>query len=137
MDRKPPIPICSAFLACRQIIDDKQCGDYVLVGQSKSYQHHFFPCAVSIAFFARLTSVHGDYRVEVQLLDEHGEIVWRDGPLHTWSLADPLEMYDIKFELCPVFLRPAVYTFVLAANGEEVARQRYTVKPTPQPAPLP
>ena len=45
-----------------------------------------------------------------------------------------LAMYDLKLNLCPVFPRPGAYDFVLTANGEEVARQRFAVQLVGRPA---
>ena len=67
---------------------------------------------------------HGDYQVEVQLQDD-GEVVWRDGPPEPWQMTDPLRNYDLKLTLSVIFPEPGDYEFVLLANGEEVAREKF------------
>ena len=127
MDCDLPSPECAAFLVCREILDDQKFGDSVLVGQAKSYQAQFFPAAVPVGFFVRLTAARGEYIVEVQLRDEEGEVVWRDRKPTPWNLPNPLELYDLKLRLCPVFPKPGPYAFVVTVNGKDVGRQRFEV----------
>jgi hypothetical protein len=127
MDCDLPSPECAAFLICREILDDKKFGDVVLVGQPRSYQAQFFPAAVPAGFFIRLTEARGEYIIDVQLRDEEGEIVWRDRKATPHNLPDPLQLYDLKFHLCPVFPKPGPYEFVVTVNGKDVARQRFEV----------
>lgn len=124
MDRKPPPPVCRVFLICRQIVDEEKTNDSVLIGQPTAVHHHIYPTAKPLAFFTRWTSAHGDYQVELQLQDE-GAVVWRDGPPNPWRLSDPLEIYDIKVSASVIFPKPGAYEFVLFANGDEVAREKF------------
>jgi len=39
-----------------------------------------------------------------------------------------MELYDLKLNLLPVFLREGVYDFVLVLNDEEIARQQFHVQ---------
>jgi hypothetical protein len=43
-------------------------------------------------------------------------------------MRDPLETYDIKMTVNVVFPEPGIYQFVVVANGEEIARQRFHAK---------
>jgi hypothetical protein len=82
---------------------------------------------VRIGFFTRLTSARGAYEVEVQLHDEGGQVIWREGPEQPWMLDDPLGSFDLNLNLVPVFLAPGAYDFVLVVNGQELARERFLV----------
>jgi hypothetical protein len=124
MRRKPPVPLCKAFLVLSQIVDGSN-GEVVMTGLPRCYHKHVFPSATPIAFFARLTSAHGEYKIEMQLQNPQGETVWRDGPPEPWILGDPLELYDLKLKMCASFPNPGQYDFVLVMNGEEVARQSF------------
>src|SRR5262249_43604088 len=112
MERKPPPPVCKAFIVCRQIVDHPQLNDSVIVGLGRAYQQKNYPGASPLGFFARLSSARGHYRIEVQLRNSDGEVVWREGPDAEFPMEDPLEMYDIKMNLAPVFPKPGVYDFL-------------------------
>jgi hypothetical protein len=122
-----PSPECAAFLVCREILDDKKFGDVVRVGQAKSYQAQFFPAAVPVGFFIRLTEARGEYIVEVQLRDAEGEVVWRDRRPSPWSLPNSLAARpkrDLRAALRDPTLKLAVVTWVgsLSAHcGRRVA----------------
>lgn len=124
MLKKPPQPLCKAFLVLSRIGDTPE-GEVALVGLPRRFQKSAFPAAANVAFFARLTSAHGKYQAEIQLQTPDGEVVWREGPPESWLLDHPLEMYDLKFNLCVIFPSPGSYDFVLELNGDEVARQPF------------
>jgi hypothetical protein len=121
---KTPIPICKAFLTCRHVATDPQFKDTSIIGLRSHYEHHRFPAAVTVGVFARLTSAHGEYGVEIQLQKLDGEVVWREGPPGPWKLDDPLWTYDFNFNISLVFPAPGTYELVLLVNGEELARER-------------
>jgi hypothetical protein len=70
--------------------------------------------------------------VEVQLQNEDGEVVWKDGPPDPLNMPDPLWTYDIRLNVCMSFPKPGTYEVVLLANGEELARERFYTGVTPQ-----
>jgi hypothetical protein len=131
MIQQPPLPVCKAFLVCCNIVEDNDPRQVVLAGLPRFHQHHCYPNAPPLAFFARVTSAHGDYVVEIQLQTPEGEVVWTDGPGRPWAMPDPLLMYDLTLSLCPVFPVPGIYDFILLANGQEVARQPFKATLTP------
>jgi hypothetical protein len=45
---------------------------------------------LQLGFYARLTSGHGAYHVEVLLQDKSGAVVWREGPPEAWPMSEPL-----------------------------------------------
>ncbi len=127
----PPVPISKAFLICRQVLDDPKTGEPVLVGLPQGVIANSFPSGQPLGVFARWTSAHGDYRVEVQLQTAEGAVVWRDGPPEPWPMRDPLRIYDLKLNLIPVFPAAGMYDIVLLANEEEVARQFFQAQLAP------
>ena len=127
METKSLLPVCKAFLLCRETHLAPQRGDAILVGRLDAHAARAFPSAARVGFFARLTSARGSYTVEVQLHDEAGQVVWRAGPAQPWDLDDPLRAYDLTLNLLPVFLAPGAYDFVLVVDGRELARERFVV----------
>jgi hypothetical protein len=119
-------------LLCREVHIDPQFKDSILVGRMSAHATRSFPTAARIGFFVRLTSARGSYEVEIQLHDEAGQIVWRDGPAEPWQLDDPLAAYDLVLNLNPVFLAAGAFDFVLVVGGEELARERFTVALAPK-----
>jgi hypothetical protein len=130
MRNKPPLPLCKAFLVLSQIVDGPN-GEVALVGLPRRFPKSAFPAATQVAFFARLTSAHGHYQVEVQLQTPDGQTVWREGPPNPWPLDDPLELYDLKLNMCASFPKPGRYDFVLLMNGDEIARQPFPAELAP------
>jgi hypothetical protein len=132
MQNKPPQPLCKAFLVLSQIVDPPN-GEISLIGLPRRFQKSSFPAATPVAFFARLTSAHGYYQVEVQLQTPDGQTAWREGPPNPWSLHNPLELYDLKLNLFAAFPKPGRYDFVLLTNGDEIARQPFLAELVPPP----
>jgi len=125
MNGKQPVPLCKAFLPCKQLLMSKNGVDTALMGLPRSFTHHVFPAATPLGFFARLSSAHGEYQVEVQLVSMDGEVVWRDGPPEPLKMDDPLKLYDVRMKTCVAIPKPGQYDLVLMTNGEEVARQPF------------
>jgi hypothetical protein len=135
MSHQPTLPVSKAFLVCGKIVEDSKSKEVSLVGFPTSFEFKAYPAARPLSFFARVASAHGDYRVEVQLQTSEGDIVWREGPPKPWRMDDPLKTYDLKMlGICPVFPEAGMYYFVLAANGEEIARQQVLAQLLPQQA---
>lgn len=127
---KPPTPLCKAFLVCSRVVEQE--GEFSLVRLARRAICRFYPAAQPLGVFARCTSSHGDYQVELQLQTMQGDVVWRDGPPEVWPMPDPLEEYDLNFNLSVVFPKPGTYEIVLMANGEEVGRQKFIADVAPQ-----
>jgi hypothetical protein len=70
--------------------------------------------------------------MEVQLQAPDGEVLWRDGPPEPLPMLDPLEEYDLKFNLNVAFPKAGKFYFVLMGNGEEISRQRFIADLTPR-----
>ena len=120
MDRKPPLPVCKAFLVCREI-----AGQMLTLLGDNCYVNRRFPNGFPLSFFARLTGGHGEYQIEMQLHDSAGTVVWRDGPEETWRPESPLDRVDVTLTLTPIFPGPGDYSLVLTANEEELEREPF------------
>jgi hypothetical protein len=120
MDRKPPAPVCKAFLVCREI-----AGRTLTLMGDNCYINRRFPNGLPMAIFARLTGGHGEYELELQLYDRAGNVVWRDGPEEKWLPTSPLDVLDVPWTIMPIFPGPGDYCLVLAANDEELAREPF------------
>src|SRR5262245_9015643 len=124
--RKAPTPLCKSFLVCRQIVQGPVVPDFSLIGLTRHLSADTFPAAQPLGIFARLTSGHGAYRVEVQLQDMEGEVVWQDGPPDAWAMEDPLQAYDLLLKNMSLFCpRPGAYDVVLLVDGTEIARDKF------------
>jgi hypothetical protein len=132
MTRKPPSPFCKAFLVCHEIHQNPENGSLVLVGWATSWQNSEFPAAMPAAIFARLSSGHGDYTVEIQLKNAQGEALCRAAVPEPVALPSPLEVQDATLEFSPVFPAPGDYSFVLTANGDELDCMPFQVRLAPE-----
>lgn len=128
MKARPPVPICKTFLTCRRIFTDPRFGDTCLEGIRSHYQSHRFPFAITTNAFIQLVSAHGDYQVELQVQTPEGQVVWKEGPPNSFSLTDPLQVYEFRFEINLMFPEPGPYNLVLVTNGDEVGRERFIAK---------
>ena len=131
---KTPVPICKSFLTCRATATDPDYRDTVLIGLRSHHEHHRYPSSVTVGMFARLSSAHGEYVIEIQVQTPEGETVWKEGPPTPYELSDPLWDYDLLFNINLVFPQPGRYDLVLLANGEEIARERFNAVLTPHMA---
>jgi hypothetical protein len=129
---KPPLPLSKAFLVCDRVVDHDH--KFSLAGMARGCVGRSYPAAQALGFFARLTSAHGQYVMEVQLQSPDGDVLWRDGPPEPLPMPDPLEEYDLKFNLNVAFPKAGTFYFVLTGNGEEIARQRFIAELAPKMA---
>lgn len=128
MKTKAPTPVCTAFLTCRLFANDPKTGDDLLVGMPRAFVHRNYPAATPISFFIRCTSAHGEYHGQIQLQNGAGEVVWKDGPPDPYKMSNPLELYDLRWNLNVIFPDAGVYQFVAVINGDEIARQTFHAK---------
>ncbi len=120
--RKPPQPLVQSFLVCREIFQDKQTGEYLLLGPVSGLTLSAFPAALRLSLYIRLTGAHGSYRLAVQLRDQDGGKVGEcPGPDNVHP-SDPLAPCQICWRnLGLYFPRPGRYDLILLANDEDLA----------------
>jgi hypothetical protein len=123
MERKPPAPLCKAFLACRQIIQDMASKEFVLLGPTHQFHAPVFPMIAGLSFFAQCTSMQGAYNLQLQLQDMEGNAHWQHAFEPPWECNDPLNVAYLSLQNLGIYFpHPGKYDIVLLANGEELAR---------------
>jgi hypothetical protein len=135
MERRPPLPICKAFLVCRQIIQDMSSKEFIILGPTHQFYAPVFPMIGNLSFFAQCTSMQGSYNLELQLQDLEGNVQWRFAFEPPWECNDPLNVAFLTLQNMGIYFpRPAKYDIVLLASGDELARTpfwaRLPVEPT-------
>jgi hypothetical protein len=122
MSPRPPTPVCKTFLVCKQIFVDELTQECTLVAPIHQIFVEEYPLRQYLSFFARWTKAHGSYRVEVQLRDLEGAVLWRDEMAQPLQASDPLRVVPLSLSRCRVRIpEPGTYEFVLLANGQEVS----------------
>jgi hypothetical protein len=117
-----PLPLVQSFLVCRDIFQDRQTGEYLLLGPCTGMTLPGFPVAVNVALYIKLTGGHGTYHLEVQLRDHEGGLVGSCPDKEPLHLTDPLASFQISWrQLALQFPRPGRYDLILLANGEDLA----------------
>jgi hypothetical protein len=121
MGPQPPTPVCKAFLVCKQIFRDELTQECVLASPLHQTFAPRYPVVQDLAFFARWSNAHGCYRVELQLRDLDGGVLWREEMAEPFEVADPLAVVPLTLRHLHVrFPAPGKYEVALLANGQEV-----------------
>ena len=127
---RPPAPQAQAFVACRQITNDPQTGEIVIIGPVSHVPITEFPADIHLAVYAHATGSHGTYRLAFELRAADGDTAWRWQPVDPLHHADPLTPMQITFnELRVSVQEPGRYDLVLLADGDEIARQPLLIGP--------
>jgi hypothetical protein len=122
MPPRAPTPVCKALVVCRQIFMDDARQDLVLVAPIHQVFLRHFPADEDLSVFARWTNAHGRYRVELQMRELDGTVLWRDEMPNPFEVPDPLVVVPITLRHRTFhFPQPGKYEVALLANGEEVA----------------
>jgi hypothetical protein len=115
--------VSKTFQFCRQIFQDTATQEYLLLGPTHQAIVPEFPAFVDLSLYARWTSVQGTYRLELQLQDLEGEVVWAAPEGAPLEGRDPLLVCVITLRHNQVFFpSPGKYDMVMLANGDEVIR---------------
>jgi hypothetical protein len=123
VEHKPPAPLCKAFLACRQIIQDMASKEFILLGPAHQFHAPVFPMIATLSFFCQCTSMQGAYNLELQLQDLDGATQWRHAFEPAWECNDPLNVIYLSFQNLGIYFpQPGKYDLVLLANTDEIAR---------------
>ena len=123
-----PVPVCRSLIICQQILQDHRTQSTSLIGLVQHIRGLQFPTVAQFSLFSRWTNGHGAYKIEVQLRDPEGNIVWRQAFPQACEMPDPLQPCDLSFHDLKIYLPgPGKYDLVLIANGEEVGRDAVLV----------
>lgn len=120
-----PVPIAQSFVVCREVIHDQRTNVFVLLGplSRMPIPREAFPATVQVSVYVQITSGHGQYELELALLDIDEEVVWNWRP-GSVQHPDPLSPHELAFyELLLKIPAPGKYAMLLLANGQEIARQ--------------
>jgi hypothetical protein len=133
MDLKPPTPVCRSFTVCRQVIQDQFTQEWVLVAPTHQIASVVFPMVATVSLFVRCTSVHGAYRLELQLQDLEGEKLWNHKFDPLMESHDPLGVALLNLHHVGIYFpKPGKYELVLLANDAEVVRDVFWARLHPQ-----
>jgi hypothetical protein len=119
-----PPPQVQAFVVCREIRQDDETGEFILVGPVSHVPIPQFPASIRVSVYAHLTGGHGDYVIELQLRDAEGDAVCQWQPADPLTHPDPLTPAQLAFRAVTIEVPQAGrYDMVLLAGGDDIASQ--------------
>jgi hypothetical protein len=128
--RRLPPPQAQAFVVCREIRQDDQTGEFILVGPVGHVPIPQFPASIRVSVYAHLTGGHGDYVIELQLRDAEGDAVWTWEARDPFPHPDPLVPAQLAFQAVNIEVPQAGrYDLVLLAGGDDIASQPLLIGP--------
>jgi hypothetical protein len=130
--RRPPLPLVQAFLACHDIFIDGRTGVHILVGPTSHVPATQFPTFVRLSFVVETVGGHGAYLPRLTLTDDTDEAVWGWTAPEPFESPDPLFPHLVTFHNLAVAVpRPGRYALTLLLNGQETARRGMWFGPAP------
>jgi hypothetical protein len=131
LERKPPLPLSQAFVACHEIYRDERTGMAILVGPISHVPITQFPAHVRVSIFAEFSGGHGRYHPRLCLMDGSDEAVWGWNAPAPVEQDDPLLPHQVTFhDVMLAVPRVGRYRLVLLLNGEELAQRGLWLGPT-------
>ena len=132
-EHKPPKPVANTFVVCRELFQDQQGKEIIIIGPAVEVPAPQYPFIASMNAFGLFTSLRGSYRLKLQLEDGEGGAVWSHEMPQALQNTDPLVTVQVCFTNLPTCLpKPGKYDMVLLANGEEAARYTFSAALTKQ-----
>ena len=114
--------MAQSFLVCREVFQDRQTGENLLVGPFSAVALPGFPAALRVTLYIRLTGAHGSYRLSLQLYDPDGHLVGECQGPEALHQDDPLMPCQICWrDLVLQFPKPGRHDLILLANGEDLS----------------
>ncbi len=116
-----PLPIITVFVVCREILQDRRSGQFILIGPTSHWPTHnfLFPCRVAI--YAEFTGLHAPYVPKFILRDSLDDIVWTWKAESPFGENNPLLPIQVTFwELLMNVPKPGRYRLEFLLNNEEV-----------------
>jgi hypothetical protein len=119
--RHLPAPQAQAFVVCREIREQSEPYEVVLLGPKCHVPIPAFPAEVELSVYAHITGGHGSYDIEITLRNAEGDSVWSWMPPKRLEHPDPLEPQQLLFQDLVVHVpRARRYELALLAGGEEI-----------------
>src|SRR5262245_24239453 len=104
------------MLLCRRVVEDTFTHENILISPIHEFAAPQYPVIIELSLFAKWTSVQGSYRIECQLQDMEGDVVWREKQDVPLENPNPLLICVLRlFHLRLYFPKPGKYDFVLLA----------------------
>ncbi|MHC4955975.1 MAG: DUF6941 family protein [Planctomycetota bacterium] len=126
-----PRPSVKAVLVCDQIIHEFRTNKKSVIGIFEEIHLRKFPAQYPrIAVYVNLTDAHGEYVLEMRLLNEKREEFGR-GQTPSVKIEDPLATCEFALQIQNlVFPKPGKYEFQIFANGDFIATKTFRVRKT-------
>jgi hypothetical protein len=120
---QPPPPMVCSFVVCREIFQDNQTGDYILIGPTEGFSVPEFPFSIGFKVYGHLCGIHREYWPELRLIDSEGEIVWDYRAPVPMRADDPLKHQRLRLSSGAVHIRhPGRYDLLMMAHRIEIVR---------------
>ena len=119
---RPPAPLAQSFLVCREVFQDRQTGENLLIGPFSAMALPAYPAALRVTLYIRLTGAPWQLPAGSATL-RSGRSAGRRMPgpraLHQ---DDPLVPCQICWrDLVLQFPKPGRHDLILLANGEDLS----------------
>ncbi|MHC4974538.1 MAG: DUF6941 family protein [Planctomycetota bacterium] len=126
----PPRPSVKAILICDQIIHEFGTNKKSLIGIFEDIHLTTFPYRYPrIAVYVNLTDAHGNYALELRLLDASDRSEVGRGRTPEVKIDSPLRTCEFALQIQNLFFRkPGTYEFQIFANDELLATKSFSVK---------
>jgi hypothetical protein len=119
-----PAPQAQAFVVCRDIREQSDPYEVVLLGPRCHVPIPMFPSEVDLSVYAHINGDHGSYDIEITLRDAEGDSVRSWTPPKPLEHPDALEPQQLLLHGLGIFVpRAGRYDLALLAGGEEIGRQ--------------
>ena len=134
MTTEMPKPEVKTMLVCRNVIQDRYTGTFVLIGPTHEVSAPQYPATFDLSIFLDVTSVRGSYLLAVQLRDISGNELSRFHMTQPMVCHDPLKVGSVgMLHYAFVFPEPGKYEIAVFANGEEIAAVVFWAYQQPSP----
>jgi hypothetical protein len=125
-------PIVLSFVLCRDLIFDLASGEASLHRPFNEQFSPEFPLHVHASIFSLWREMEGSYRLDTQLMDAEGEVVWScEQPQPVYCPSRFAIQRVILHPLWLYFPRPGLYDLILRFDGEEVFRTIFNTAQRP------
>lgn len=133
-DKLPaPPPQCKTILLCEHRIVEAETRRVTLVNIFNTCHVEVYPTHIRPAtLFVKLIGGLGHYELQTQVLDLREDKVIADSPPMSVRFPDKLGFVDVTVGIPSLPIEhPGLYDIVLLANGQEIDRIQFDVRPPP------
>ena len=125
----PPQPSVKAILVCDQVIHEIGTNKKSLIGIFEEIHLARFPAQYPrIAVYVNLTDAHGEYVLEMRLINEDGGEFGR-GKTPKVNIENPLATCEFALQVQNLqFPKPGQYEFQIFANDSFLATKNFRVR---------